>query len=52
MSLFAHSQDEGHFAEAEGAFVRAGRSKEAIDMYVHQRDWAARGVPGFEKNNA
>jgi intraflagellar transport protein 172 len=33
-------EDEGHFAEAEGAFVRAGRSKEAIDMYVHQRDWA------------
>lgn len=45
MSLFPHSQDEGHFTEAEGAFVQAGRSKEAIDMYVHQRDWAARGLP-------
>ena len=34
-------EDTGDFAAAELEFVRAGRPKEAIDMYVHQRDWAA-----------
>lgn len=32
-------QDEGVFHEAEVAFVKASKPKEAIDMYVHQRDW-------------
>eukprot|EP00698_Gefionella_okellyi_P025059 TRINITY_DN9055_c0_g1_i1.p1 TRINITY_DN9055_c0_g1~~TRINITY_DN9055_c0_g1_i1.p1 ORF type:complete len:1722 (-),score=456.28 TRINITY_DN9055_c0_g1_i1:33-5198(-) len=34
-------EDVGQFAEAEASFVRAGRPKEAVDMYVHQRDWSA-----------
>jgi intraflagellar transport protein 172 len=32
-------EDEGRFQEAEVSFVKAGKPKEAIDMYVHQRDW-------------
>ena len=31
----------GRFGEAEEEFVRAGKPKEAIDMYCHQQDWAA-----------
>lgn len=34
-------EDEGRFAEAEASFVSAGKPKEAIDMYVHQQDWAS-----------
>ncbi|KAF4675176.1 hypothetical protein FOL47_008183 [Perkinsus chesapeaki] len=36
-----HLEDTGHFAEAEAEFMRAGKPKEAIDMYTHQKDWAA-----------
>ncbi len=37
--------DAGRFNEAEEEFVRAGKPKEAIDMYCHQQDWpAALGV--------
>lgn len=34
-------EDEGRFAEAEQEFINAGKSKEAIDMYVHNQDWEA-----------
>ena len=34
-------EDEGRFADAEVHFVRADKPKEAIDMWTHQRDWAA-----------
>jgi intraflagellar transport protein 172 len=33
-------EDEGRFAEAEKEFIKADKPKEAIDMYVHQQDWA------------
>lgn len=33
-------EDEERFAEAEEEFIRANKPKEAIDMYVHQQDWA------------
>jgi intraflagellar transport protein 172 len=32
-------EDDGKFSEAEQAFVRAGKPKEAVLMYVHQKDW-------------
>ncbi|XP_040282805.1 intraflagellar transport protein 172 homolog [Bufo bufo] len=34
-------EDEGKFAEAEGEFVKAGKPKEAVLMYVHNQDWDA-----------
>ena len=34
-------EDEGKISEAEEEFVRAGRPKEAVLMYVHQQDWAS-----------
>ena len=34
-------EDEGRFKEAEDEFIKAGKPKEAIDMYVHQQDWDA-----------
>lgn len=33
-------EEDEHFREAEDEFIRANKPKEAIDMYVHQRDWA------------
>uniref|UniRef100_A0A3P8UXR3 Intraflagellar transport protein 172 homolog n=1 Tax=Cynoglossus semilaevis TaxID=244447 RepID=A0A3P8UXR3_CYNSE len=33
-------EDEGKFSEAEVEFVRAGKPKEAVFMYVHNKDWA------------
>lgn len=33
-------EDDGRFAEAESEFLRASKPKEAIDMWVHQQDWA------------
>jgi intraflagellar transport protein 172 len=33
-------EDEGRFDEAEKEFIKADKPKEAIDMYVHQQDWA------------
>ncbi|XP_078397553.1 intraflagellar transport protein 172 homolog isoform X1 [Cetorhinus maximus] len=34
-------EDEGKFLEAEVEFVKAGKSKEAVLMYVHNQDWDA-----------
>ena len=34
-------EDEGNFKEAEVEFINAKKPKEAIDMYVHQQDWAS-----------
>lgn len=33
-------EDEERFQEAEDAFIKAGKPREALDMYVHQQDWA------------
>lgn len=33
-------EDDDRFQEAEEEFVKGGKPKEAIDMYVHQQDWA------------
>eukprot|EP00750_Incisomonas_marina_P001956 INCI11849.1.p1 GENE.INCI11849.1~~INCI11849.1.p1 ORF type:complete len:1765 (-),score=415.02 INCI11849.1:104-5398(-) len=32
-------EDEERFKEAEDEFVKAGKPKEAIDMWLHQEDW-------------
>ncbi|CAH8637155.1 unnamed protein product [Heterobilharzia americana] len=32
-------EDEGKFAEAEGEFIKAGKPREAVLMYVHNQDW-------------
>ena len=34
-------EDEGRFPEAEEEFIRAGKPKEAVDMYTHQQEWGA-----------
>lgn len=34
-------EDEGRYREAEDAFIKVGKPREAIDMYMHQQDWAA-----------
>ena len=43
-------EDEGRFKEAEAEFLKADKPKEAVDMYVHQQDWAAalRIAEGFD----
>uniref|UniRef100_A0A3P8XGI6 IF140/IFT172/WDR19 TPR domain-containing protein n=1 Tax=Esox lucius TaxID=8010 RepID=A0A3P8XGI6_ESOLU len=33
-------EDEGKFAEAETEFIKAGKPKEAVLMYVHNQEWA------------
>ncbi|XP_053736543.1 intraflagellar transport protein 172 homolog [Synchiropus splendidus] len=33
-------EEEGKFAEAEVEFVKAGKPKEAVLMYLHNKDWA------------
>uniref|UniRef100_A0A3Q1AR83 Intraflagellar transport protein 172 homolog n=1 Tax=Amphiprion ocellaris TaxID=80972 RepID=A0A3Q1AR83_AMPOC len=33
-------EDEGKFPEAEVEFIKAGKPKEAVFMYVHNKDWA------------
>lgn len=33
-------EDDERFREAEDEFIKASKPKEAIDMYVHQQDWA------------
>ena len=35
--LFLHPQ--GKYGEAEDEFIKAGKPKEAVLMYVHQQDW-------------
>ena len=32
---------QGKYQEAEGEFVKGGRPKEAVLMWVHQQDWDA-----------
>ncbi|XP_020709272.2 intraflagellar transport protein 172 homolog isoform X2 [Athalia rosae] len=34
-------EDEGRFSEAENEFVQAGKAMEAVQMYIHTRDWDA-----------
>eukprot|EP01002_Notosolenus_urceolatus_P003783 NODE_19_length_3654_cov_89.288766_g15_i0.p1 GENE.NODE_19_length_3654_cov_89.288766_g15_i0~~NODE_19_length_3654_cov_89.288766_g15_i0.p1 ORF type:complete len:1188 (-),score=541.95 NODE_19_length_3654_cov_89.288766_g15_i0:89-3412(-) len=34
-----HLEDDGKFKEAEEYFVKANKPKEAIDMYIDQKDW-------------
>lgn len=34
-------QDNGEFDEAEAAFLRANKPREAIEMYTHQQQWSA-----------
>ncbi|KAF7993474.1 hypothetical protein HCN44_010069 [Aphidius gifuensis] len=34
-------EDEGKFNEAEKEFIRAGKETEAVQMYIHTRDWDA-----------
>lgn len=36
-----HLEDQGRFQEAEREFVAAGKPKEAIEMYVHDKMWDA-----------
>ena len=36
-------EDDERFADAEEAFVKANKPREAIDMYVHQQDFASAG---------
>ena len=39
---YTHSlslSSQGKFVEAEEEFIRAGKPKEAVLMYVHQQDW-------------
>lgn len=45
-----HLEDEERFKEAEDEFVKAGKPKEAIDMWLHQEDWmeAMRVAETFE----
>ncbi|TMW62984.1 hypothetical protein Poli38472_005602 [Pythium oligandrum] len=32
-------EDEERFKEAEEEFIKAGKPREALDMYIHQQDW-------------
>ena len=32
-------EDEEKFDEAKDEFIKAGKPREAIDMYIHQQDW-------------
>ena len=43
-------EDQGQYSAAEQAFVQAERPREAIEMYLHLRDWAAamRVAEGFD----
>jgi intraflagellar transport protein 172 len=34
-------EDEERFKEAEEEFIKAGKPREAIDMYIHQQDWSS-----------
>ncbi|KAE8286539.1 Intraflagellar transport protein 172-like protein [Larimichthys crocea] len=36
-------EDEGKFPEAEVEFIKAGKPKEAVFMYVHNKDWVSAG---------
>jgi intraflagellar transport protein 172 len=43
-------EDDERFKEAEEEFIKAGKPREAIDMYVHQQDWssAIRVAEGYD----
>lgn len=32
-------EDAGRFSDAEKEFIKAGRTMEAVQMYIHTRDW-------------
>lgn len=32
-------EDKGHFKESEDQFLKAGKPREAIQMYIQQQDW-------------
>ncbi|KAJ3607079.1 hypothetical protein NHX12_026594 [Muraenolepis orangiensis] len=34
-------EDESKFLEAESEFIKAGKPKEAVQMYVHNQDWSS-----------
>uniref|UniRef100_A0A3B4BGA9 Intraflagellar transport protein 172 homolog n=1 Tax=Periophthalmus magnuspinnatus TaxID=409849 RepID=A0A3B4BGA9_9GOBI len=34
-------EDEGKFAEAEAEFIKAGKPREAVLMYIHTKDWSS-----------
>ncbi|XP_053982609.1 intraflagellar transport protein 172 homolog [Hylaeus volcanicus] len=34
-------EDAGRFSDAEKEFIKAGRTMEAVQMYIHTRDWEA-----------
>ncbi|KAM3861396.1 intraflagellar transport protein 172 homolog [Diretmus argenteus] len=34
-------EDEGKFPVAEAEFIKAGKPKEAVCMYIHNQDWAS-----------
>ncbi|KAG5505749.1 hypothetical protein JKF63_05085 [Porcisia hertigi] len=36
-----HYEDRGDFRMAEDAFIKSGKPREAIDMYVHQHDFTS-----------
>merc|ERR1719181_348821 len=46
-------EDDEQFKLAEEEFIQAGKPKEAIDMFVHQRDWvsAMRVAEGYERES-
>lgn len=35
-----HLEDGGHFKQAEDEYLNAQSPKEAVEMYIHQSDWA------------
>lgn len=41
LKMALHLEDEGKFAEAEVEFIKAGKPKEAVLMYIHTEDWAS-----------
>ena len=46
-------EDEERFKEAEEEFIKAGKPKEAIDMFLHQQDWdnAMRVAEQYDPSN-
>jgi len=46
-------EDDEQFKLAEEEFIQANKAKEAIDMYVHQRDWvsAMRIAEAYDRNS-
>jgi intraflagellar transport protein 172 len=44
-------EDDENYKQAEEEFIKASKPKEAIDMYIHQRDWvsAMRVAEAFDR---